>query len=102
MSVELFDTAVDEAASNGFLAWRREHGRDGFYLNENHEYGWVLHRADCGHAVMPAGSNMASNIKVCATATAPLRAWVENRGEGQPHKCQTCRPPVPPLALSRD
>lgn len=102
MSVETFDSSKDKKASDDFIQWRAAHRRDGFFLNRSSRQGWMLHRADCMHAEMPAGADMASNVKVCATTTVALRAWSREHGEGEPRRCQTCRPPVPPPALNRD
>lgn len=41
----------------------------------------MLHRSDFLHAEMPKGADMASSIKVCATAAAPLRASRSERGK---------------------
>ena len=100
MTISVFDSTSDDSASDAFIAWRRAHRRDGFYLNESSKYGWVLHRADCGHAVVPSDFDLAGRVKVCNSATRPLRAWLEDRGAGPPHRCDTCRPPVLPSKVA--
>ncbi len=97
--VEIFSDKVDGTASDEFKGWRAKHRRDGYYLNASSRYGWVLHRADCGHAELAGPESLASHRKVCATMTAALRRWLAADGHGTAHRCLTCKPPVlPPVA----
>ena len=94
--VVVFSDASTGGASDEFKRWRAEHRRDGYYLNASGRYGWVLHRANCGHAEMAGSESLASHQKVCATSPAALRAWIAEGGHGQAHRCMTCKPPVLP------
>ena len=99
MALVHFNSTSSDTASEEFLKWRVAHLRNGYYLNVSSVHGWVLHRAECPHAIMPDGSDMASRRKVCATSTAELRQWLKENNEGRAHRCNPCKPPVLPLAL---
>lgn len=96
MTIVVFDTNQDPADGNAFLRWKAEHRTHGFYLNQSGRHGWILHKAACGHTVMPSDNDMASNVKICATGITPLRMWLKEQGLDHPYKCTTCKPPLMP------
>jgi len=97
MIVEVFDHSKDARASRKFEQWRQVNARLGYYLNKNADFGWVLHRARCGHVPRAGEANIAGRVKVCSADRIALRAWLHERGYGEAKCCQTCKPnPMPP------
>ena len=96
MTIEVFDQSIDDGASKHFEQWRRVNVKRGYYLNENAEFGWVLHRARCGHVPHADEANLAGRVKVCSTDRIALRTWVHKRGCADAKCCRTCKPnPIP-------
>jgi len=90
-SVVVLNSATDGEATKRFKLWRRANKTLGHYLNRSSEYGWVLHRARCGHVEMPDGNDLASHEKICARNSEDIRHYAAESGIAY-HKCQTCKP----------
>jgi|SRR5665213_170510 len=103
MIIEVFDHSVDVRASGKFERWRYANARLGYYLNENADFGWVLHRARCGRVPHADEANLAGRVKVCSTDRMALHAWLHARGYAGAKCCETCRPnPIPPTHQESD
>jgi len=96
MTIEVFDQSIDVRASRRFEEWRRANAKHGYYLNENADFGWVLHRARCGHVPPADEANIAGRVKVCSTDRLALRTWVHQRGCADAKCCRTCKPNLIP------
>ena len=86
MSVTVFDTSPGKDADEAFNAWRASHRPLGYYLSDSVRHGWVVHRGYCNHTGAADGSDMATHVKVCATAPALLDEWLRAQGRELAHR----------------
>lgn len=90
-SVIVLNSSTDPEATLKFKRWRGGNKILGHYLNKSSEYGWVLHRARCGHIEMPEGSDLASHEKICARNREDIQRYAAEKCITY-HRCQSCNP----------
>lgn len=94
--VQVFDTAENDDASEGFDQWKEDNENDNsmFYLNiKGKRKGDIkLHMAKCSHYHRNDTAETAISPKACAHGQGKLREFIELNELPQPVTCRTCKP----------